>query len=162
MQSETPENGENETKIHLNNGKIEPKFYCYCEKEGKYYQIVNYWVDTYIYVYKSYWSYNKESKTWSETCASAPDMQRSYNHEIKHYNRAVDRYAYYCRQYMYEETNLTKSTFPISEEICNKEGEIGIQKLEKVFTDWRILEALHKHSDSPKVSKKRDNAICPN
>lgn len=25
-----------ETKIHLNNGKIEPKFYCYCEKEGKY------------------------------------------------------------------------------------------------------------------------------
>ena len=148
-----------ETKAYLGN-KASSNFKCVCGKDGKYYHEINYWLYTEIYVYKSSWY--KENNSWIETCASTKDMQYSYDHEIKHYERAVTQYKYYSRKNMYEETNETRTNNLFTIDLCQKEGEEGMEKFMKAFDTWSRNEYSHAYTNSPKTSDKRETATCPN
>lgn len=47
-------------------------------------------------------------------------------------------------------------------DLCQKEGEEGMEKFMKASDTWSRNEYSHAYTNSPKTSDKRETAICPN
>lgn len=122
-----------------------PKTYyrCECIDNETYIQDIKVDYDAYVIIYVSNWKYNIEKKLWEKKCWNDEDKQKSYNHEMGHYNNLKIQYPKILNKYF-----ITKDNYKMNAPITTKSNCLSAAKTycdlaRKAYLIFESVEAQH-------------------
>lgn len=122
-----------------------PKTFYRCECIDKETYVFDFRVeyDAYVLIYASNWKYNIEEKNWERKCWRTEDKQKSYDHEMQHYNNLLIQYPKILNEYFITKDNYQKNAAMRTMSSCLSAAKTSCDLTRRAYMMFQSVEAQH-------------------